>query len=151
MFQLPDFVEDYLNKIINISVDIKSIWLFGSQVNNYSRPDSDWDFLIFSNEDFYKFLINNPDLNNKKIDLLVCYNNEEAFAPWASKAKDGSIRKKHLNLNNLKWKVKNNNFATYVSIDRNRKPDFIDNVGKTYFGNGLERENKAYMIWSPLK
>ena len=50
IFNFPESVACVLNELIN-EVSTQEIWFIGSRANGNERIDSDWDFIVFVNEE----------------------------------------------------------------------------------------------------
>lgn len=89
-------IKNYIDQLISEHASIQSIWLFGSRINGTSRPDSDWDFLIFGTQETLDKLRQHPELKQPNIDLLIVYNGDDFEEPWPdlaekNKPKSGSL------------------------------------------------------------
>jgi predicted nucleotidyltransferase len=111
---MNDFIEHLTNKYKNI----KSIWLFGSRANNNANENSDWDLMIFGDNQIFSSLQNDKDFNNNKFDLLVVTNSDNFASPYDA-SKKGSLA-------NLEWKKISTDKAIYWAYN---KDDFQNNGG----------------------
>ena len=83
---------------------IREIWLFGSRANNRARPDSDWDYLVFTDHaSLMNQLCHDARFDDEGIDLFVVEEGlRVALNPWDRK---GIARMLNLNPGdaNLNW------------------------------------------------
>lgn len=81
----------YLNRLVTAYPCIKEIWLIGSRANSSHRPDSDWDYLVWSDDDqLFDMLSQDVSFHDPSVDLLIV--RDELFAkPWLEP--DGSRKK----------------------------------------------------------
>jgi predicted nucleotidyltransferase len=116
---MDSIITDYIERLTSVHPGIKSIWLFGSRANNSyrSRSDSDWDLLVFADQNTFNELKRDKTFHRDKIDLLVVFNENEFEMPWPDEkgAKHGSLK-------NWKWIEISNTEATYKSV-KYRKED----------------------------
>jgi predicted nucleotidyltransferase len=104
-------IEGYIKKLTGQHPSIQSIWLFGSRINGTSRPDSDWDLLVFGTQETIDELSQNSEFNQDNIDLLVVYNGNDFKAPWP--AQHGNGEQKSGSLKEWCWKKLNHQIAFY--------------------------------------
>ena len=118
----------YLASLIDRSNEITAIWLLGSRANGTGRIDSDWDLLIFGNEQVLSELRSAEALNCRDFDVLVVYDGDRFESPW--QRKDGS-------LSSWQWRKLSNKRAEYFAT----KPK--DNDG---FAVEINRQ-EAIRVW----
>jgi predicted nucleotidyltransferase len=82
-------LNSYLASLIDRSNEITEIWLIGSRANGTARIDSDWDLLIFGNEQVLSELRSSEDLNCRDFDVLGVYDGNKFESPWQTK--NGSL------------------------------------------------------------
>ena len=131
-----DPIKVYLERLVKAYPNIKSIWLFGSRANSSHRTDSDWDLLVFADQQIFDELKRNSHFRDDKIDLLVVFNDREFEKPWSDEkgAKHGSLK-------SWEWVEASTDLATYKSVKyKDEKEWFKENM--------LEcRTLKAFRIW----
>jgi hypothetical protein len=78
--------KEYLDRLVNAYPSIREIWLLGSRANGSSRPDSDWDYLVFCDEArAFNDLHQDKQFDDPNIDLLFLGPGlNEATRPWPS-------------------------------------------------------------------
>jgi|SRR5579863_2976177 len=77
-----EYVEEYVEYLTDAYPDVQEVWLFGSRANDTARPDSDWDLLVWSNEDhLLNKLCRNKQSRRAGIDLFVVVD-QLAVQPW---------------------------------------------------------------------
>lgn len=106
-----DPIKDYIEKLVKAYPGIKSIWLFGTRANNSYRPDSDWDLLVFGNQQILDELKTNDTFHNDQIDLMIVFNDNEFEKPWPDKKGF-----KHGSLKGWEWLQISSKNATYKSV-----------------------------------
>jgi len=90
-------IKNFLFAIVKTYNEISEIWFIGSRANNIDvRPDSDWDFLVFTKTNINNYLERDKTLKriaeSLKIDLLIEQDQKKFVSPWERKC----IEKKHL-------------------------------------------------------
>ena len=101
-------IKEYIKNLKNSYPNITSTWLIGSRANGTAKPNSDWDFIVFANNETLENIRNNHEFHKENIDLLIVYNESGDFAkPWG--------KKKTGNLKNWAWKNINENETSYES------------------------------------
>ena len=110
---------EYIERLLGAYPAIREIWLIGSRANNCARPGSDWDFLVFCDDELaFSDLHLDTSFNVAGIDLLVAVDNLNAFNPWSV---DTDFGTKTLRLdvlgNNLDWQPVSATAATYRPLD----------------------------------
>ena len=110
---------DYVERLLRAYPAIREVWLIGSRANNCARPESDWDFLVFCDDELtFGDLHLDTSFNVPGIDLLVAVDNLNAFNPWSV---DTDFGTKTLRLdvlgNNLDWQPVSDTAATYRPLD----------------------------------
>lgn len=104
-------VEQYITNLVARHPGIKSIWLFGSRANNSYREDSDWDLLVFANQQIFNELKETKSIHDHKIDLLIVFNNKDFENPWPDEkdTKKGTLK-------DWEWNELSPSEATYKSV-----------------------------------
>jgi hypothetical protein len=90
---LDDAMIEYVNSLGSAYPAIREIWLLGSRAAGTERPDSDWDFLAFADEETLRRLSGDHRLNRPNADLFVVYDGDNFRKPWldGDKLKKGSL------------------------------------------------------------
>lgn len=104
-------ITEYIEKLREKSDEISSVWLFGSRANDTSTEKSDWDLMVFANENSLEKLKNSPELKNEVIDVLVVYDDENFIEPWHESGK----RYKSGNLVSWSWEQVTESEAIYTA------------------------------------
>ncbi len=77
--------QQYIAKLVSTYPSITAVWLFGSHANGRARSDSDWDYLVFSDngDRLLDQLCLDGQFNLPGIDLLVVtLINDAVSPPW---------------------------------------------------------------------
>ena len=90
--KLPLIINEYLQSLLRRFDNIYAIWLIGSRVNDGARPDSDWDFLIFADEQVYAQLKEHGPKPPKDVSIMVVIDKDRFISPWERKS-DGCYEK----------------------------------------------------------
>jgi predicted nucleotidyltransferase len=101
-------IEAYVRGLIRLCPGISVVWLIGSRANGTATVTSDYDLLVFADEEVFESLRVNSDLQNAKVDLLVVLSNNGDFETPSGEKKKG-------NLGDWEWKEEFPNTATYES------------------------------------
>lgn len=106
--KLPPMPEQVKSFAFGLVARGLEVWIIGSQVNRVENPPSDWDFIIFGDEDLINEMSQiKPVLH---VDLLVVYDGDNFKSPWP-RPSDGVI--KTGSLSSWKWKQIRPNLASY--------------------------------------
>jgi len=102
-------INDFLLTLLRKFPDISEIWFIGSRVNGRDiKTTSDWDFVVFSENEVLPLLIQDNELketaNLLNIDLLVETDGDKFSSPW---------ERKTINRNDLKWSKLSESEAKY--------------------------------------
>ena len=131
-----DPIKGYVQKLVEAYPGIKSIWLFGTRANNSYRSDSDWDLLVFGNQQILDDLKRNDTFYNDQIDLMIVFNDNEFEKPWSDEkgVKHGSLR-------SWEWLEISSKEATYKSVKYINEDE--------WFKEGMIdcKALKAFKIW----
>jgi predicted nucleotidyltransferase len=94
---------------------ITEVWRFGSRENGTARDDSDWDYLVWTdNPALLNILHQDARFNQEGIDLLVV-DGPFAVKPWPDP--DGRWKKLRLD-EDLRWRAVSQTEATYVGTKK---------------------------------
>lgn len=127
-------LEQYIKDLTGTYLNIQSIWLFGSRANGSATDNSDWDLLVFANNQVYQALQENTAFHNSNFDVLIVIESAGTFKkPWG--------RKKAGSLMSLEWKQHTNDTASYLSIK------FIPDPHESHFGEFQEERLKALKLF----
>ena len=102
----------YLFRLVDRFPAIESVWLFGSRANESARNDSDWDLLVFANQEIFDALAADISFCDETIDLLVVFDGDNFAFPYGGKngrkSKQGSLKKwewRHFSLDLASYKA----------------------------------------------
>jgi len=126
-------IKNYLAELKALYPEISSIWLIGSRANGTARQDSDWDFLLFGNEQIFKDLTNDDYFHRNDVDLLVIVDSEGHFKKPRGQYKQGTLA-------SWQWKQLTDDAASYRSVK------FIPDSPGSAHGNIKEEILKAKRI-----
>src|ERR1700731_1724285 len=117
---------DFVRKLVAKYPAIGEVWLYGSRANEAARPDSDWDYLAFADEDTLADLSRDTDLDRSNIDLMVVTDGVHFAKPWvdASGQKTGTLED-DLSAGGLAWLQLSPSISEYQSL----KSDPADKTG----------------------
>jgi predicted nucleotidyltransferase len=91
--ELPYEIQGLLNDVQQNFPSISEIWLIGSRANNIAREDSDWDFLVFGNDNSLNKLKSMIGYKRENVDFLVIFDGDNFIEPWGEPKKSGSLTK----------------------------------------------------------
>lgn len=135
-------ISTYIDKLVKKYPSILEIWLFGSRANGEANQNSDWDFLIFTDQITFNLLKNDKEFNLPNVDLLVNIDkNGNCFSPFNNKKS---------NLIEWEWNLINSNEATYKSV-KVREAEKITWPGEkepTQYLDIIKRTLKAIKVWA---
>ncbi|HBR15430.1 MAG TPA: hypothetical protein DD723_07805 [Candidatus Omnitrophica bacterium] len=134
-------LNSYIEQLILIYPQIKSVWLIGSRANNSFSENSDWDLLAFADEQTLNQLGQNAKFKHDCIDLLVVYDHNHFRKPWTDSARGENL--KSGSLKKWKWRELNSELAQYESSDEKIFYDSYDEGIYTPKSKVL----KAHKIW----
>jgi hypothetical protein len=107
-----EVTQAYIERLVSAYPSIREVWLFGSRANNREREGSDWDYLVFGDDDrLLNSLHLDTQFNEPGIDLFFLAAPGIAMKPW--------IDATHKNLRlddapgNLNWRVMSATVAQY--------------------------------------
>ena len=133
---LPPDVKANIAQIVEcLGNDCESIWLFGSRANAQGESMSDWDLLLFSNEQGLTRLKERRELKTAAVDLLAVFDGERFVEPWPAAGESP----KNGSLSLWRWTVLEPCRATYRRIEYQ--------LGWFRDGGAVEQELCAYRIW----
>ena len=133
---IPEYLKKYLNEITNIFQEIEEIWLFGSRVNKNAKEDSDWDILIYGNENVLRELKKAKIFQNDHIEILIVYDEDHFESPWRYLNDEGKRVIKKGSLMEWGFTKMSDNVANY----RGTKSAYNNHI--------LIEKNKMYRIWN---
>lgn len=85
-------IDAYLDNLTAKYPVVREVWLLGSRANRTQRENSDWDLLVFADEQTFNALREDESLHLDGIDLLVVHSENGNFEkPWGDKGKKGSL------------------------------------------------------------
>ena len=87
---------------------IRQIWLFGSRANVAAKSDSDWDLMVFADEQTFREMSVHPEFKHPMIDLLVVKGEDEYAQPWPD------VEPKHGHLTDWSWRPLSETEAEYL-------------------------------------
>lgn len=102
---------EYVDRLVSFCPEIREVWLIGSRANGTATNKSDWDYLVFGDEEIMARLGANLDMKRCKIDILVVYDRDTFRAPWPR----NNGKTKYGSLNSWKWRVNSSKTAQYSS------------------------------------
>lgn len=100
---LPDFVRTVVNELV-ATASTQSIWLVGSRANDDAHEGSDWDLLVFSN--------NEPQQTARKRSPGVDVINVGPSGAWNLEGESDV-----LDFADWRWRQESATAATYISKD----------------------------------
>jgi hypothetical protein len=144
-----EYVEEYVEYLTDAYPDVQEVWLFGSRANDTARPDSDWDLLVWSNEDhLLNKLSRNKRFRRAGIDLFVVVGRwaarrwplvgQLAVQPWP--ADDGQPKQLWLDdrAGGLNWQYVTSFEARYIET-KDLKPGSFQTVSRERIARLLYR------------
>jgi predicted nucleotidyltransferase len=94
---------DYIRKLTAAYPCVTEVWLFGSRANGEERPASDWDYVVFADDDrLMNWLCHDKDFNVPNVDLLVVAAPSVAMRPWPDET--GWHKKLGLGPEDMDWR-----------------------------------------------
>ncbi|OAI25163.1 MULTISPECIES: nucleotidyltransferase domain-containing protein [Methylomonas] len=106
--QIKTFVQELVSELAGI----ESVWLFGSRANESFRPDSDWDLMVFADQEAFAALRRQNQLKNEYIDVIIVIDMETFSEPWpenTSNCKSGDF-------STWEWERYTPDLAKYTSV-----------------------------------
>lgn len=135
---IPSEIRLYVDELLALVGELaESLWLFGSRANGTNRTDSDWDLLLFSNDDGFQKINQAKSLRRENIDLLVAVN-ENWLSPWA----DDKTKQKELSAAVLNWEIVGIGRACYLG-----RPKYKNLQEWWKESNSPQDTLCAYQIW----
>ena len=98
----------YAKKLGTKFSGIRHVWLFGSRANATEMSDSDWDLMVFADEQTFREMSAHLELKHPMIDLLVVKGEDEYAQPWPD------VELKQGNLTTWSWRPLSENEAEYL-------------------------------------
>jgi len=75
--------QDYIDRLVRAYPSISEVWLIGSRANGRARDTSDWDYMVFADEDLVPSLRADTSFTAPNIDLLIVNPDRVRFRkPW---------------------------------------------------------------------
>jgi len=110
----------YVEQLVSAYPGITDVWLFGSHANGTANADSDWDYLIWTDDaGLLNKLHQDRRFDLTTVDPLVVVDGGTAIRPWPDL--DGSWKKLRLH-EDLEWDEVSPTQATYLAAKK-RNPD----------------------------
>jgi hypothetical protein len=110
--------QTYLDELVRAFPSIREVWLFGSRANGVARADSDWDYLIFSDDPgLMNCIYQQRHFDRPEVDALVV-SGQFAVRPWPMP--DGTWKKLRM-VEDIQWTPVSEALATYQSA-KERSP-----------------------------
>jgi hypothetical protein len=75
-------IDDFLSKVTRAHPGIREIWLLESRAKDHVRPDSEWNLLVFADEDTFQQLRRGVQFRRTDVKLLVVRDGDEFREPW---------------------------------------------------------------------
>jgi len=80
---MQSVTQQYIDRLVTAYPCITQIWLIGSRANNTHRPDSDWDYLVWADDNrLFDVLNQDTSFHDSIIDLLIVIDDEWFAKPW---------------------------------------------------------------------
>lgn len=121
--ELPDCVQKYVDAVTNAAPSIAEVWLVGSRANGRATEASDWDFMVFADQQALMLLRVNTSLACEDIDVLVVVDGNRFESPWPRLDKPYRFKSGHLknyldadgvDVVSWEWSPLGDNEATYT-------------------------------------
>jgi hypothetical protein len=112
----PRQLWDYIELLTARYRSVSAIWLLGSRADGTEGPESDWDLLVFADQDNFTAMREDPDMHAVGIDLLVVTDGDRFEQPWIE---EGHSIPKGGYLDNWRWTENSWTAATYLSSRTN--------------------------------
>lgn len=113
----------YIDRLAVAYPGITEIWLFGSQANGTAGPNSDWDYLAFTDDaSILNALSEDKDFHDRDIDLFIAVDADRCMRPWPDP--DGSREQVALggDPGGMAWERLSPTEAIYLAAGK-RNPD----------------------------
>lgn len=126
----PSYVSKILRKLTS-EPSALSIWFIGSRANGTDRPDSDWDFILFVNDEICE-----KKTRHKNVDIIRVDKNGQYLLEGQKSNMVGSF-------NTWKWREESPILSSYTV----RKTPNVPN-GQTYDTQDIKYQSlKGIKIW----
>ncbi|HYU13330.1 MAG TPA: nucleotidyltransferase domain-containing protein [Stellaceae bacterium] len=121
--------DTYVSALVATYPEISEVWLIGSRAEGNARTDSDWDYIVFGNQQILNSLRQRKQFNAPEVDLLVVHDGNRFTKPWrdGTRIKAGSLADWH-------WRRTSPTEATYRATKFRDETDFDRNISE---GRGL--------------
>lgn len=126
-------IEQYIFRMAAATGNSVEIWLIGSRANGSSRPDSDWDLLVFGPEDTFARLHAAVDLHRDDVDCMVVLEGGDLQSAWGRRIKSGALYRWH-------WDRTGDREATFV------ESKWREEGGREVLSS---RTRRALLLWPP--
>ncbi len=136
-------IKNYLDHLVKKFPQIEAVWLIGSRANSYAKTDSDWDFLVFGNDNILQSLRSNSSFKQNNIDLLIVHNGNTFIEPWGKNQKHGTLV-------DWEWKQTSPNDSEYISHNWIPNENDTKRFGVKHnaeFGTIVDRKSKGILVW----
>lgn len=134
---MNDELQQFVSELATNFPGISSIWLLGSRSNATAKPLSDWDILVFADEQTFHELEADQFYHRGAVDLLIVTDGDSFKKPYGGE-KTGSLTK-------WKWKPTGNEEAEYEGIK------FIPDEPGSRLGNFEKKLRKARLLYRSAK
>ena len=133
-------MEEFLRQIIDVGGGVREIWLIGSRANCSAQPDSDWDFIVFSDASTAERIKVESSLHRDDVDLFLVVDESGVFhKPWGEN-KGGSLK-------SWEWELLSSNRAQYTGTKWTPDQEAIEE-GISTLGKLDEKYQRATRIWT---
>lgn len=106
----PDSVYKIIDELIAKYEGIREIWLFGSRANGNDKENSDWDILIFADQNVLSSLEKENSEQYLNFDIMIVFDQDNFRGPWRRES-DGAYKRG--SLQEWEWKELQSGLATY--------------------------------------
>lgn len=119
-----EYILPYVEQLVKEYPRIESVWLMGSRANDSYREESDWDLLVFANNEILDSMRQHRDLKRERVDVLVVYGSIHFEEPWPEvevRAKGGRLSGS--NSHSWEWNQTSQTEATYLEGLQGGQPE----------------------------
>jgi predicted nucleotidyltransferase len=136
-----EVTQQYINELVAAYPSIREVWLLGSRANNRAEERSDWDYLVFADDDrVLNDLSQSIEFKRPGIDLLFAGTIDIAASPWPESDGDHKMLGLGMAENGICWRVISDDEAEYFET-KDANPD------KPHDMAILRRVAKARLVW----
>jgi hypothetical protein len=93
---LPLSLRHYIDELVEHAPSVREVWLVGSRANGRSTEDSDWDFLLFADQQALITLRGAQSLCREGVCVLVVVDGDRFESPWPRLDNPGKFKRGHL-------------------------------------------------------